>query len=548
MPSVAEIVGRTLASLGVDTVFGVVGSGNLVVSNALHGAGARFVAARHETGAVSMADGWARTLGKPGAASVHQGPGLTNAITGLTEAAKGRTPLVVLAGETPATAIGSNFRIDQVGLVSVTGAVPERVEEPASAAGATCRAMRRAQVERRPVVLMLPTDVQRMQCPETDTQPDHNELALPAVDGGAISSLADLLEDAERPVIVAGRGALLAQARQSLTNLGERVGAVLTTSAMAHGLFHGERFDIGIAGGFSTPLAQELLSQADLVLAFGASLNRWTTRNGSHFAPDASIVQVDLEASAIGLHHRADLGIVGDARAVAEAVTHELESRGLERVGFRRAGLIGRLERSHWREQPYVDSSPRDRVDPRALSIALDDLLPDDRTLALDSGHFMGYPAMYMRIPDPAGFVFTQAFQSIGLGLSSAIGAAVARPDRVCVAALGDGGALMSLPELETAARLGLRLLIVVYNDAAYGAEVHHFGPQGHPLELVRFPDTDFAGLARAAGAGGVTARSVSDLAPVAEWLEDGAGPLMVDAKVDPSVCAEWLEEAFRAG
>jgi thiamine pyrophosphate-dependent acetolactate synthase large subunit-like protein len=159
----------------------------------------------------------------------------------------------------------------------------------------------------------------------------------------------------------------------------------------------------------------------------------------------------------------------------------------------------------------------------------------------------MGYPAMYLRVPDAQGFVFTQGFQAVGLGLATAIGAAVARPDRLAVAALGDGGALMSLSELETVARLGLRMLVVVYNDAAYGAEVHHFGPQGHPLELVRFPDTDIAALARAAGLEGVTVRRREHLAGVASWLAGGSRPgLLVDAKVVPTVVAGWLAEAFR--
>src|SRR5207249_6577037 len=131
---------------------------------------------------------------------------------------------------------------------------------------------------------------------------------------------------------------------------------------------------------------------------------------------------------------------------------------------------------------------------------ALDDLLPAERTVAIDSGHFMGYPAMYLRVPDERALVFTQAIQAVGLGLSSGIGAAVARPDRLTVAALGDGGALMGLADLETAARLRLRMLIVIYNDAAYGAEVHHFGPQGHRLDIVRFPDVDFAAPGRAVG------------------------------------------------
>src|SRR3712207_9233085 len=115
--SVARAGGGALARLGVDTVFGLAGSGTFVVTNALVAGGARFHSARHEGGAVAMADGWARTTGRPGVASVHQGPGLTNTLTALAEAAKARTPLVVLAGDTPARALRSNFRIDQHDLV-----------------------------------------------------------------------------------------------------------------------------------------------------------------------------------------------------------------------------------------------------------------------------------------------------------------------------------------------------------------------------------------------------------------------------------------------
>jgi thiamine pyrophosphate-dependent acetolactate synthase large subunit-like protein len=195
----------------------------------------------------------------------------------------------------------------------------------------------------------------------------------------------------------------------------------------------------------------------------------------------------------------------------------------------------------------YVDEGDPFRIDPRTLTIALDDALPDERTVVVDSGNFMGYPAMYLRVPDAAGFCFTQAFQSIGLGLASAIGAAVARPDRLTVAALGDGGFLMSVAELSTAARLGLPLLVVVYNDAAYGAEVHHFGPHGHPLDTVRFPDTDLAAIARGFGCAGTTVRTAADLAPVRAWLAgERTTPLIVDAKVASAHPSWWLEEAFR--
>jgi thiamine pyrophosphate-dependent acetolactate synthase large subunit-like protein len=550
MPSVAQVVARTLAGRGVDTVFGLIGSGNFHLANALRAEGARLHAARHETAAVSMADGWARTLDRVGVATVHQGPGLTNAITALTEAVKGRTPLLLLAAEAPAAALGSTFRLDQDALVRSVGALAERVHGPATAAADAARALHRAATERLPVVLMLPTDVQARACePRHAADPAPAPAPTPAAPvpaADAIDAVADLLAGAHRPAIVAGRGAHLAGAGPALRALGERTGALLASSAMAHGLFRGDPFDLGIAGGFATPLTQRLLPQADLVLAVGAGLNRWTTRNDEIFAADAALVQVDVEPAAIGRNRPVRLGLVGDADAAARALVAELDRRGVRRPGLRSPALAEEIEGSRWGRVPYAESTRDGYVDPRTLSIELDRLLPSERTLALDSGHFMGYPAMYLDVPDPAGFTFTQGFQSIGLGLPSAIGAALARPDRLCVAALGDGGALMALPELETVARLSLPMLLVVYNDAAYGAEVHLFAPAGEPVDLVRFPDTDFAALARAAGAEGITVRTAADLAPVARWLERREGPLLIDAKVDPAVRADWVDEALR--
>jgi acetolactate synthase I/II/III large subunit len=217
-------------------------------------------------------------------------------------------------------------------------------------------------------------------------------------------------------------------------------------------------------------------------------------------------------------------------------------------AGYRSEGLRERIAREgRWRDVAYGDEGDGERIDPRTLSIGLDDLLPAERTVAIDSGNFMGYPSMFLAVPDEAGFCFTQAFQSIGLGLASAIGAAIARPDRLAVAALGDGGALMGVSELETVVRLGLPMVVVVYDDEAYGAEVHHFGPDGDPLDTVRFPPTDIAAIARGFGFDGVTVRAAADLSMVRDWL---AGPrerpLLIDAKVTSAHGSWWLEEAFR--
>jgi thiamine pyrophosphate-dependent acetolactate synthase large subunit-like protein len=546
--NVAEVVADTLGRLGVRHVFGLIGSGNFAVTNALVAGGSTFVAARHEGGAITMADAYARVTNTVGMCTVHQGPGLTNTLTGLTEAAKSSTPLLLLAADTAGAAIRSNFRIDQEGLVSSVGAVPEQVYGPESAVGDTLRAYRRAQLESRPVVLMLPLDIQAAPCAEIpDALPAFPEVrpARPAT--AAVTEAADALAQARRSLIIAGRGAVLAGAEDDLRRIGEQLGALLATTAVANGLFADDPWSLGISGGFASPAAAELIGEADALLSVGASLTMWTTRHGRLINPAATVVQIDHEASAIGTHHRADIAVVGDARETARALLAELKSRGVSGSGWRIPPVAERLRAGCWRESPYTDAGDGSHIDPRTLSIALDALLPTERTVTVDSGHFMGYPAMYLRVPDAQAFVFTQAFQSVGLGLATAIGAAVARPDRLTVAALGDGGAMMSLPDLETVARLGLGMMIVIYNDSAYGAEVHHFSPQGAPLDIVRFPDVDFAAVARALGLRGATVREPGDLRAVETWLAEGGRPaLLVDAKVAPTVVAEWLEEAFR--
>ncbi len=539
---VAQAIAEALSELGVEHAFGLLGSGNFEVTQALAGCGTQFVAARHEGGAVVMADAYARLSGRVGVCTVHQGPGVTNTVTGLTEAAKSRTPLLVLAGDTPAAAVRSNFRIDQRGLAASVGAGHERAESPATAVADVVRAWGRARAERRPVLVSLPIDVQAGQTERVPVAAPPVPRP-PAPDAGCVRQVADLLAAAERPLLIAGRGAVLARAREPIEALADAAGALLATSAVANGLFAGSPWSLGISGGFASPLAAGLIRSADVVVGFGATLNMWTTRHGRLLSASAKVAQVDVDADAIGAHQRADVGVVGDAAEAATAMLRALGQR--RRGGWRTPDLRAEIAGRRWRDEPYEDASDGLRLDPRTLARALDDLLPPERLLAVDSGHFMGWLPMYCRVPDEQGFVFTQAFQAVGLGLATAIGAAVARPDRLTVAALGDGGALMALQELETAARLALPLLIVVFNDAAYGAEVHHFGPEGYPVDLVRFPDTDFAALARAAGAEGATVRTAADLDALERWLPDRSRPLLLDVKVVPTVVAEWLSEAF---
>jgi acetolactate synthase-1/2/3 large subunit len=557
---VTDAIAKTLTGLGADTVFGVVGSGNFHVTNALIAHGARFVAARHECGAASMADAWARIADRPGLVSLHQGPGLTNALTGITEAAKSRTPMLVLAADVSASAVTSNFRIDVAAMTAATGATPARLMSPVFAIDDAVRAYRLARDDRRTVVLALPLDVQAGECTWPGAPDPGGAVARPASDRQA-AEVASALAAAARPVFIAGRGARSGTGRAALEKLADGCGALLATSAAAKGLFRGSPWDLDVSGGFAAPIAAELIGGADLIVAWGCSLNMWTTRHGNLIGPQAKVIQVDCDDKAIGRHRRVQLGVVGDVALTANAVAALLdqegpvasqagdaESAGRPAAGYRSAALRERLAAEvRWRDVPFDDTSNGDRIDPRSLTIALDDMLPAERTVAVDSGNFMGYPSMFLSVPDQDGFCFTQAYQSIGLGLASAIGSAIARPDRLTVAALGDGGALMGISELETAVRLALPIVIVVYDDEAYGAEVHHFGPDGYPLDTVRFPPTDLAAIARGYGCTAVTVRAPGDLGPVREWLaSEPTRPIVIDAKVTAERGAWWLEEAFR--
>src|ERR671917_1537309 len=545
---VYEAVAETLSQLGVDTAFGLVGSGNFgLIDHMTRHCGVAYHASRHEAAAVAMADGYARVSGKLGVCTVHQAPGVTNTLTALTEAVKARTPLLLLAGDTATTALYQNLDVDQDAVVASVGAGTEGIRSANTAVEDITRAARRAKIERRPIAVSLPIEIQEQDC-EAKEPPTfvEQEIAAPRPSEEAVSRVADLLESSSRPAIIAGRGAVLAGARPQLEALGNQIGALFATSMMAKGFFAGSRFDLGVSGGFASPLAARLLGKADIVLSFGASLNTWTTKHGTLFSPSTRIVHCDLEPSAIGRVQPVTLGVVGDAAETAEALLEELTRRNANLEGFRTDAVIQGIEDFRW-EGEFEDESTEDTADPRAVLTVLDGMLPRERTVAVDCGHFAGFAAMHLSVPDDAGFVFAEAFQAVGLGMGAGMGATVARPDRLGVVVVGDGGLLMSLGEIDAAINLGVPMLVVVINDAAYGAEVHHFRSLGLPTDLALLGGIDFAAIAGAMGARGLDVRSTGDLERLEEWLEGPEGVMVVDCKVNPRVEGEYLKEAFVA-
>ncbi len=550
-PIVAEVLAQDLAGYGAKKCFGLLGTANFRISHALVEAGVELISARHEGNAASMADAYAKATGELTLCSVHSGPGLTNAITGIGEAAKSRTPLLVLAGDVPAGAVKNNFYMDQAAMVLSVGAVSEKVHTVGTAREDTLRAATRALRDRQTVVLSLPLDVQH--APISSNLP---ALQLPPPPGrlypdpSAVAQLADAIGRAKRPLIIGGRGAVISGAEEALLKLGEKTGALLATSVCGHGLFSGNPWSLGICGGFSSPAGDELIREADLILSFGASLTQWTTKRGHIINPKAVVAQIDVEGGKLGYQMPVNIGVQGDARVSAELLAKELEQRGGRAASEWRNDKVRERIRSHDNHHaPYKDESTGRFIDPRTLSKAVDEILPKDRVVASDSGHFCGWVPRFLKVPNARASCLSHSFQSIGLGLASTIGLALANPGKLAVLGAGDGGFLMSIADLETAVRLGLRMCILVYNDASYAAEVHYFRRHGLSIDIVQFPETDFAAIARGYGARGITVRALKDLEPLRDWVKEGApGVFIVDGKINPDLEADWHAEHFPAG
>jgi len=334
---VYEAIGETLKKLDVRATFGLMGDGNLRFMTYLADTiGIAYYAARHESGAVAMADGYARVTGGVGVCSVTQGPGVTNTLTALTEARKAGSPLLLLAGDSPARFLRHNQDIDQTAIFNAVGVTVERMRAPETVVADVARAFNRALATQRPIAMQFPTDMQDLTCDTaalsavTVQMPSASQ---PPAD--LLKTAADLITASKRPAIIAGRGAVRANAKEALERLAEQIGALLATTAQAKGLFAGNPFYVGSSGGFASPLGERFLPEADLILAFGASLNHWTTRNRELFASSARIVQCDVERSASGALTSIDLGLAGDAAATAKALSEELARRGINATGFR---------------------------------------------------------------------------------------------------------------------------------------------------------------------------------------------------------------------
>lgn len=544
---VYQALADDIRRLGVKHCFGLMSDDTIGLVVALDAIGVPVHAIRHETNAVLAAEGYASASGCLGVAIIGRGPATANGMHGIMAASRTGTPLIVIMGDEEAkpgpNALGPDYKGYNAQAVMIAAGLTTFKAVSADTVRATFAAAVAAALRGATVTLHVPVSAFNAEMAFTNNEVmPVAVVANPAQAGRqhAVEAACAMVALSRRPLIVGGLGAHRASARVALENLADRIGALLITPIKGKDLFAGNPFNLGLCGSFSHSLARKYVEQADCVIVFGASLNFYTTSKGTFF-PDVPIIQIDADRSHIGRYHPADIAIVGDARMVAGQIVERIPQRDTADMAFRSDAIrqeIAAFDISSDFQPAHTNRT----LDPRSLAIKLGEMLPPDRSVVYDAGNFL-MAACYVSVSGPEKLRFTSDFASMGAGFGTSLGVATARPDAVTVLILGDGGFMMTLSELETVARLALRIVIVVFNDCAYGAELQMCRLNNMPESASLFADIDLAPLAETLGFTGITLRTLEELDQYRDMLSLCDGPILIDCKINADVQAPFIAE-----
>ena len=536
---VSDALASAFVKEGVTTVFGLMGNGNMYWWHALdQHPDVAIHETRHEGTALTMAEGWARATGQPGICTVTQGPGLSQLATALIVAARAKVPMVVFAGDTALNDPDGVQQFDQARFAAATEAGFVPIWKASEAEEAVRTAFYRARVESRPIVLNAPIDVQAEAYAGDLDEYQPSSTLLPGrqrvqPDADLLQEAASVIAESKKPVIVAGQGAAAAGAGEAITRLADRIGALLATTLPMKGWLGESEYHVGVSGLYATRTAIELFADADVVIGVGASLNHYTTEHGYIF-PNARYVQIDLKPSIVmGNGKRADHYLQGDAKLTVEMLDRQLAEQGVSSTGFRTAETRAML--AEYDPDPREFELDPGTVDPRRVAAILDDVLPSDVGVVHGTGHCSGITAIFMRKPRKLTWT-VNTFGCIGQAVPTAIGAAVALNGAPLAVVDGDASTLMHMSELETAARLGVKLLIAVFNDEALGAEYQKFVSKKMDARSAVIRTPDLGAVARAYGCRGQQARTLDEVRAGVDEFMAGDGPMLLDIRVSRSV------------
>ena len=536
----SRILLESLIQEGVDTVFGYPGGAVLHIYDELVNVQDKIthILARHEQGAVHMAEGYSKATGKTGVVIVTSGPGATNAVTGIANAFIDSTPLVVISGQVPTWLIGKDGfqEVDTVGITRPCTKYNYLVKDVRDLASVVKEAFYIAKTGRPgPVLIDLPKDVTAQ---KTEfIYPDRLQLSAYrpsiAVDSDRIRSAAMRICEARRPILYVGGGVIHSNGSAEVLELAERLSLPVTTTLMGLGCFpSGHALGLGMLGMHGTYWANMAISDADLIVAVGARFDDRVTGVLEKFAPGADIIHVDIDPSSIGKNVRTHIPLAGDAKGVLRQMLFELSD--LPAVSPDRLSDWWDQIESWKKFSPLAYKASENVIMPQQLVQELHRLTGGDAIIATDVGQHQMWLAQYYPFNGPRQSITSGGLGTMGFGFPAALGAQIASPERQVIAFVGDGGFQMTLQELATAIQYKTNTKIIIMNNNYLGMvrqwqELLYKG-QYSSVGMESLPD--FVKLAEAYGAVGLRARDPRELTSVLERGLSTPGVVVMDIMV----------------
>ncbi len=541
-----------LERLGVEVVFGLCGHTIIALLDALGKSRIRFVSTRHEQIAAHAADGYARASGKPGVLLTHLGPGLTNAATGVANAALDSIPMVVIAGDVqsyfygrhPHQEVNLHQDADQFQIFRPFCKRVYRVDRAADLPRTLERAFHLSQTGRPgPVLVDVPMDVFSADLPVDAFARVPPVIAKSGLDPATARRIVEALDTAERPVLYAGGGVISGQATRELAALADALNVPVAHTLMGKGcLPHDHPLLLGQTGFWGTPIANERCRTADLIVAVGTRLaeansSSWDARF-TFAIPPTRLVHIDADAAELGRNYQTELGVVADARlALAAMVTQAASVRPGDRGSLRAEIARARREFSaQFASQWQSDQFP---MRPERILSELRQAADEDAFIVTDVGWNKNGVGQQFPINVPGTFVTPSGLATMGFGPAAVLGVKTARPDRQAIALVGDGGFSANPAVIATAMEAGLNVVWVVMDNAAFGTiagleEMHYGTSFGCLFERNGEPyRADYAAMARGFGAHGVMIESADELGPALRQALAADHPTLIQVPME---------------
>ena len=548
MLSGAQILIESLVREGAEAVFGYPGGVTLPIYDVLYSHPLRHVLVRHEQNAAFAAQGYARATGKAGVCMATSGPGATNLTTGLVDALMDSIPVVAVTGQVPQALIGRDaFQEADTFGISRSATKHNYLVKDISELSQTVHEAFHISVSGRPgpVLVDITKDVLLSKADYTDEQamaPLRGYRLADEPDADAIERAVEFLWRAERPYIYAGGGVISSSASAELVRFSELLEAPLAHTVMGLGAMPTEHPNfISMLGMHGSYAANMGVTKCDALVGLGVRFDDRVTGRLDKFAPGAKVLHVDIDPAEINKNRRADLGLVGDAKPVLRLLNERLAETRATLGQERREARLAWMEhvRAMKRDHPYVYEESAEEIKPQALMRKLDQISGGEAIVTVDVGQHQMWAAQHLRFNHPRLWQSSSGLGSMGFGLPAAMGAKFACPDKTVMAIVGDGGFMMSLPELGTIAANRLPVKIIVMNNNTLGMvrqwQQLFYDKRYSEVDVASFPDASLL-----AAAFGITGGSVADPADLDDALAhafDEPGPYLLNVQVTPEEC-----------